>query len=257
MRRLVLVLFVVVLAGCGGGGASDDRASSSAPPTGPSTEASWQRSQTGWVYQGGEPPACPDPLEVPAPVDVHDATAILYPGQTRGEYKPHGGFRFDGHPNEVDVRAPLAGVVVRGTRYLVEGKLQSGIDMITPCGIMVRLGHIAVLTPEVQARFEELPAPTDGDSRSHLFSPPIELAAGDLVATAVGLPGNTSLDFGVYDLRHPNAKSADAAWAATHDPELAQHATCWLDLLPAAEQLVVKALPPGDHASGKTSDFCT
>jgi hypothetical protein len=248
---VALVVVVLVAAACGDGGGNDFK-----PTGGQQAGGGWQLTTSGWTYQGADLPACPDPLQVSAPVDVHLATSILYPGQTRGEYKPHGGFRLDGKPNEVQVHVPLAGSIVRGARLLVEGHLQSGFDVITPCGIMVRLGHLATLAPRIQARFEELPGPTEGDSRTTNFSPPIAVDAGDLVATAIGLPGNTFLDFGVYDLRRPNAKATDAAWASTHDAELAQHAVCWLDLLPAGDRELVEALPPGDPTAGRASDYC-
>ena len=149
MRRIGFVALVLLLAGCGGGGSdgapgttsssrpAGGQSSTTGSSSGPATpNGQWQLRETGWTYQGGEPPACPEPLEIPAPVDVHRATSILYPGQTRGEYKPHGGFRFDGGPEPedrlmflgasqiadgdfvVDLRAPDEGPAVPGARRL-------------------------------------------------------------------------------------------------------------------------------------------
>ncbi|MEX1995282.1 MAG: prepilin-type N-terminal cleavage/methylation domain-containing protein, partial [Candidatus Saccharimonadales bacterium] len=53
--------------------------------------------------------ACPAQPMMTSPADVSLATAVLYPGQTRGsDYKPHGGLRFDNAKgNKVTVRAPM------------------------------------------------------------------------------------------------------------------------------------------------------
>ena len=54
-------------------------------------------------------------------------TSILYPGQTRsGDYKPHGGFHFDGPGQGADVQvvAPMTATIYRGSRYLARGEVQ-------------------------------------------------------------------------------------------------------------------------------------
>lgn len=221
----------------------------------------WQLGADGWEAVS-TPSTCPTLLVLQTPVDMTNVTAILYPGQTRGgNYKPHGGFRFDkATTNTVAVSAPMDAYVVEGSRYLVEGETQYMFDFIAPCGIMYRLGHLLKLTPTFQAIADTFPAATEGDSRTTMVSPQVSVKARDAVATAIGVTKGTNVfvDFGVYDLRTKNEASKDAAWAANpvHDPELAQHAVCWFDLLPAPDAAKVKSLPAGDPASGKTSDFC-
>jgi len=218
----------------------------------------WQNTQNGWVATG-TPPACPTPLFA-SPVELTDVTAILYPGQTRGEYKPHGGFRFDNATTTaVSITAPADAEIVRGGRYLINGEVQYTFDFIMPCGMMYRLGHLLVLTPKFQAIVDTFPAAQEMDSRTTNVNPYVNVTAGEEIATAVGVTKgglNVFFDFGVYDLTKKNAASQNASYAASHDLELAQHAVCWFDYLPAADETRIRSLPAGDPTAGKTSDYC-
>lgn len=241
-----------------------DESSSTSPSTTTSsanvdTSASW--SFDGMYWQAtGEPPICPEPITMGAPVSLNNVTGILYPGQIRGSYKPHGGFRFDDAlDNKVDVRAPIDGIVVRAARYFENGDLQYLIDVVNSCGIMYRFDHLAELTPKFQAIMDGLPQPQDGDSRTNFVNPPVSVPEGELIATAVGMSArglNVSFDWGVYDLRDMNQASQNADWLADHPGELAPYAVCWLDWLSSQDETVVRNLPPGDPRSGKTSDYC-
>lgn len=224
----------------------------------PTTEVVWQPTEDGWQAVG-TPPACPDPLFI-SPVDLSRVTAILYPGQTRGgNYKPHGGFRFDtSSTNAVTVTAPLDAEIVNGARYLVDGETQYTFDFIAPCGMMYRLGHLLELPQKLQEVADQFPAAVEGDSRTTFVNPPVAVSRGDVIATAIGVTKDTNVfvDWGVYDLRKKNTASEDVTWAATHDPSLAQRAVCWFDLLSSAEAVHIRQLPPGDPTSGTSSDYC-
>lgn len=216
----------------------------------------------GWMSLGN-PPSCPNPmLFTNSPADISKATSILYPGQTRGgNYKPHGGIRFDNSKNDnITVKSPIDGYVYRGARYLVGGETQNTFDIINSCGIMVRVGHLRVLSASFQNIADKFPAATEGDSRTTKVSPVVAVKAGDAVATSVGITSgpNVFFDFGVYDLRAPNAVSKTAAYQQAHsdDKELSWHAICWFDMLPGKDSEAVKSLPGGDPSSGKTSDYC-
>lgn len=219
----------------------------------------WQKTGTGWLAMG-TPPACSDPLLLQSPVDVTKATAILYPGQTRGgNYKAHGGFRFSGASNAVTVSAPLAAQLVEGSRYIEQGETQYLLVFQNPCGLRYRFDHLLTLAPAFATAVATLPAAQVDQSQTTAFTNPVEVKAGDVIATAVGFAKtkNVSVDFGVYDLRQKNAASSNAAWAASHDPEQAHYALCWLDLLPSPDKTKAKALPGADQTAGKTSDFCS
>lgn len=222
----------------------------------------WQQGTHGW-QASGTPPSCANPLVIDSPTDLTSVTAILYPGQVRGgNYKPHGGFRFDNNKSSaVTVTVPDDGAVVEASRYLVDGETQYMFDIMSPCGIMYRLGHLLVLTPKFQTIADTLPAPKENDSRTQYIQPQVSVSKGDQIATSVGVTKgglNVFFDFGVYDYRAKNEASANTTWAAdpNHDPSLAQHAICWLNYLPSADSTLVKSLPAGDPTSGKSSDFC-
>lgn len=220
----------------------------------------------GWTYAGigpdwtpiGNPPACPSPLT--PPVDFSTVSGLLYPGQTRGgNYKAHGGFRFDATGNSVSVTIPLDAYLMSGSRYIEMGEVQYLLFFLTPCGIMYRFDHLHDLTPALMAKLNSLlPEPKVDDSRTTSIDPPISFHTGDAVATVVGFVGtrNASLDFGVYDMRTRNSASQNAAWSARHYDFYAQHAVCWLDWFTPAQSALLHGLPGADYQNGKTSDFC-
>lgn len=222
-----------------------------------------------WEYDGsqwkasGMAPACPEPIQFESPVDVSKTTAILYPGQTRGgQYKPHGGFRFDSSANsDITVKAPIQAQLIEGSRYIEQGEVQYLLGFIAPCGIMYRFDHLLTLSDKFQSAVDAtLPAAKVDDSRTTKFSPSVDVKAGDVIAKAVGFKSgpNVSLDFGVYNLRSPNEASKVSSWANLHqsDKQLSHYAVCWFNLLPSADSSKVKSLPAGDSTSGKTSDYC-
>lgn len=207
----------------------------------------------------GNPPRCLEPLVLQSPVNVNLATSILYPGQTRsGNYKAHGGFRFDRSNNDdITVKAPLEGMLVRGSRYIDDEEIQYMFDMVHPCGIMVRFDHLLTLSPTFAAAAEQLREPVIDDSRTTALDF-IPIKAGDVIAMAVGSKktGNVGVDFGVYDLRQENKAAQNPAWLREHGGEQAPYALCWLDLLPAPDSTKAKNLPGGDSINGKQSDYC-
>ncbi len=236
-------------------------ASSSAKTSSQTEQVTWMPIENGW-QASGTLPACPSPV-LKTPTDLTNVTSILYPGQERGgNYKPHGGFRFDNAKSStVTVTAPMDAVIVNGSRYLVGGEIQYTFDFIAPCGIMYRLGHLLVLDPKYQKIADTFPAAMEGDSKTTNINPQVSVTAGETIAIAVGVTKgglNVFFDFGVYDLKTKNQASQDATWSANpaHDPLLAQRALCWFDLLPSVDAAKVKSLPAADGTAGKTSDYC-
>ncbi|MDY6983264.1 MAG: hypothetical protein SV422_09260 [Pseudomonadota bacterium] len=209
----------------------------------------WQHDDAGWNV-GGTPPDCPNPLLV-TPVNLSRVTSILYPGQTRGgDFKPHGGFRFDGpgQTNAEPAIAAMSGTVYRGVRYLQGGELQYLFDIIHPCGMMLRYDHLRELSPKFAAIADTLPPATENTFTTLLSG--YHVGAGEVVGTAIGFNGNVGVDFGVYDLRRPNGVTP------ARGGELAPYAICWFDELAPADAARVRDLPAGDFASGSASDYC-
>lgn len=222
---------------------------SAASAIGTGSAVTWMFDGTSW-RSSGTPPACPSPL-LQTPVDLSKVTSILYPGQVRGgNYKAHGGFRFDGpgQTNQVPVMAAFSGTVYRGVRYIESGVTQYLFDIINPCGLMMRFDHLLELSPKFAAIANTLPLPTDTTQTTQLSG--YSVSVGETIATAVGMNSNVSVDFGVYDLRTRNAGGGQQSG------ELGPYGICWLDALPAADSQRVRSLPAGDGAMGKTSDYC-
>ena len=232
----------LLVTGCGGGSAE-------ATPTVPTEVATSPEMST-------PQSSCPTPL-LQSPVDLSTVTSILYPGQERGgNYKAHGGFGFDdATDNSVTVEIPLDGKITRVARYRELGEVQYLFEFEGNCGVSFRLDHLRELT----AKFEAVVAafPIKEDSRTDLVNPPIAVMLGEVIATEVGFLNNVFVDFGVYDMRQKNEASRDPAWAGAHSQFPADsYGICWLDALPQADSLVVKALPSRDGASGTKSDYC-
>ena len=231
----------------------------------------WENTgEGGWIALDGTPPACPNPFQLVTPADLTKATALLYPGQERhgaifagagGNYKPHGGFRFDDSKNsDVMVKSPISGYVYRGSQYLLDGEIQYTFDIVHPCGMMVRVGHLRALSETFQAYANAFPAAAEGDSRTERIQGFPAVKAGDPIATSVGITADSNVffDLGVYDLRKKNAVSQTVTYQQAHadNKELAWHAVCWFDMLPTSDEKKIKSLPPGDPISGKNSDYC-
>ena len=233
------------------------------PPTSPAEVAKtveWHNTKNGWE-PSAIPPACPDPLILVTPTDLTLATSVLYPGQYRGgNYKPHGGFRYDHSlSNAIVIIAPMDAQVVDGGRYLVDGEIQYTFDFISPCGIWYRFGHLRELSPKFAAMAETFPEAVEGDSRTYGLDAVITVTSEETIATAVGLrsDNNIFMDWGVYDLRSKNRASEDVSWAALHSGNQEQHGVCWFDLLSSEDEGIVRSLPPADGVSGAMSDYCS
>lgn len=218
----------------------------------------WELGMDGWTAVG-TPPACPEPLRLASIADVNLATSVLYPGQMRSVgYEPTAGYRFDGVPNNrVTIMAPIDGKVVQAARFLVGQEVQYVFDIISPCGIMVRLDHLLTLTPKFMEIASKLPEPREGDSRSTSVFPRVDVVTGEEVATAVGISKNqnTFVSFTVFDFRRKNKISQDESWAKEH-PALDHYVICPYPLLPESDYARIKSLPPADMMSGSKSDYC-
>lgn len=221
---------------------------------------SWQASIT--------PPVCPQPLVFPSPVDINLISGILYPGQIRGgDYKPHGGFRFDNRDdNDIEVRAIMDGYILKASRYEdFGGEIQNFLFYINDCGIMVMHDHLLTLSPKLQTMFDKIPLNKNGDSRTTYITPKVYVKKGEVLATQIGyknFPGgyndkNVFVDFGLYDLRKTNGVNYDSSFRAKH-PNINEHGTyalCWFDYLSKEDGDIVRSLPSSGN-EGKMSDYC-
>ena len=222
-------------------------------------DVTWQWNGQTWD-PSSTPPACPSPVKFTvAPSDLSLATSVLYPGQTRGNYKPHGGIGFSGATNNIEVKAIMDGDVTSGSRYIEAGETQYLFWIENDCGIAYRFDHLLTLSPTMQAIADTLPEAKLDDSRTTNFDKPVRLKTGDTIATAVGFPKtkNVAYDLGVYDLRKPNA-SATPVYITAHQFEASQaaYALCWFDMFSDSDSARLLSLPSRDQKNGKTSDYC-
>jgi hypothetical protein len=239
------------------GGAAGQPSAGSSP-----VSWAWDHVRSVWA-PSGTPPKCAYPI-IPAGslLDFGSAVSMVQPGQARGgSFKPHGGLRWSNYGQYVSgvrIKAPFDGVVTKAWHYTAGGTYQFGVDIISPCGFMVRLGHLRTPSPEFSRILATLPQAAPDDSRETLLNPPVAVKAGTVIATEVGDPNpanpdvlGTFADFGLVDLRAPNpAASSIATNAAT---EYASYSVCWAEgeYLAASDRAIAAALPfsNGDPAS--------
>lgn len=220
-----------------------------------------------WGFNGsewkaaGDAPACDEPLTVASPMDASKATQVLYPGQVRGgDYKPHGGLAVDTGDSHVAVAAVIDAYLYRGSRYMQDGTTQYMFDFLAPCGVMYRLDHLRVLTPEFQAVADTLPPAQPDDSRTYQLNHTF-IKKGTQIATEIGIGQNTFLDFGLYDLRKQNEASKNPSFATEplrlSDKEQSFYALCWFNNLTGTDKTIISGLPArGATVEGKVSDYC-
>ena len=217
----------------------------------------WSFNGTAWLPSGA-PPDCADPFVLQTPVDMAKVTSALWPGQSRGGYKGHGGFRFDANASDdITVRAPFGAYLVQAARYLEGSDEQYLLFFSAPCGFFYRFDHVRTLTPKLMEALEVITAPATTDSRTTYMSPPLWVEQGEVVATSVGIfPANIFVDFGLYDVRKPNNVTPDPAWADLFagDKEFGHYGVCFFDYLPLHDGETMRSLPTG--MEGKTSDYC-
>lgn len=235
-----------------------------------SSDVSWKMDKSGTWVATGTPPACPEPPIFTMPVDISTVTAILYPGQVRGDaYKYQGGFHFGNQAdNNVTVSVPLDAKVVRGSHGFrsgedmyssKNGEDQYSFELIAPCGIWYSFGHLLKLSPKFQAMADKLPL-IKGFAKQQIFDidPQVDVKKGEVIATAVGYAKthNVFADWGVLDLRHKNGFTISPEWADKYGQEFDEYAVCGFELLPPADTAYLKALRSGSVESGTKSDYC-
>ena len=217
----------------------------------------WSFDGASWS-PGGPPPDCAEPFVLQTPVDLNMVTAALWPGQVRGGYVAHGGFRFDANDdNNVTVRAPIGSHLVQASQYLASGEKQYLLFFSVPCGFFYRFDHVRVVAPKLAEALKDLPPATPGDSRTTYINPPVWIEQGEVVGTSIGISlSNIFVDFGLYDVRTPNNVIPNPDWADLYaaDKEFGHYGVCFFDYLPAAHGEILRSLPTG--IEGKTSDYC-
>lgn len=233
--------------------------------TKPFWEYNPSKPELGWYWaREGKPPACTEPIVMESPIDVNFVTAILYPGQIRGDgpkdFKPHGGFTLK--PNSpIEIKAPMDGYLVSVAKFTDVFGYHVGLTFQHPCGIQFGGGHWGALPPDIQAVVDKVPIKGFGESRTEPIIPPYFIKKGQVIVTGLqekAHPERPGFDWGVADYRQRNAASNDPQFRELYGyaPWNTYYGVCWLDLLPPDQRAVLKGLPGGDGKQGKNSAYC-
>ena len=182
----------------------------------------------------------------------------MWPGQQRGAYVAHGGFRFgESGADDVTVRAPIDSHLVQAGRYFEGTDEQYLLFFSVHCGFFYRFDHVRTVTDRIAEALEDILPPTTNSSRTYYLNPPLAIELGEIVGTSVGIaPSNIFVDFGLYDVRSPNNVVPNPAWADLFaaDKEFGHYGVCFFDYLPGTDGQTMRSLLTGKE--GTTSDYC-
>lgn len=220
-----------------------------------------------WIYTGSAPPACTEPFTIKTPVPLEKATGQLIPGQVRSSSYPGGpttymttaGFRFDQSSHtDIQTISPIDGYVTAAANYTIDGEQQYGVEIIHPCGILIRLNHLRSLTQKFEKITEAINRTIDRVEYTDIDD--VLIKAGEQISASTGLDisNTTLLEIGAYDLRNTNQSSENSSYAYAHarDKPYAWHAICVTELLESTDRALARKLPAADTEVGTTSDYC-
>ena len=229
------------------------------------TPVVWRFDGKEWISQGSVP-QCPSPL-IPTGelLDFSKVLSIVQPGQIRGgSYKPHGGLRwseFGGVVKGISIKAPFDGEIVAAAQYISEGNYQFTINIIHPCGIMLRLGHLLEPSDSIMKILNTIPPAIENDSRESFLSGTF-IKKDQLIASEVGMvpPASpdslgTFMDLGIVDLRKKNP-ALDSNFKSNADIKYALYSVCWYEgnYFSDSDRARVLNLPFSNGDA--TSDYC-
>lgn len=218
-----------------------------------------------WVSQGNAP-KCSMPLIAKGELlDFSKVLSIVQPGQVRGgSYKPHAGLRwseYGGYVKGVTITAPFDGEIIGAAQYKTEGIYQFLVNIIHPCGFMLRLGHLLEPSDFIKDILKDIPPAVENDSRESFLSG-VLIKKGQVIATEVGMPPpaspdalGTFMDLGVLDLRARNP-ILPLNFSSNASTKYSLFSVCWYegDYFSETERTKVASLPFSN--SDSTSDYC-
>ena len=225
----------------------------------------WRFDGKEWISQGSVP-QCPSPL-IPTGelLDFSKVLSIVQPGQIRGgSYKPHAGLRwseFGGVVKGISIKAPFDGEIVAAAQYISEGNYQFTINIIHPCGIMLRLGHLLEPSDSIKKILSTIPPAIENDSRESFLSGTF-IKKDQLIASEVGMvpPASpdslgTFMDLGIVDLRKKNPV-LDSSFKSNADVKYSLYSVCWYEgnYFSDSDRARVLNLPFSNGDA--TSDYC-
>lgn len=237
----------------------------SVTPRPASSTVGWRFNGSAWVSQG-DVLKCPAPLIAQgALLDFSKVVSFVQPGQTRGgSYKPHAGLRwseYGGYVKGVAITAPFDGEIVGVAQYKQGGIYQFLVNVIHPCGVMLRLGHLLEPSDFMKDILKNLPPAMENDSRESFLSG-VYIKKGQVIATEVGMPPpaspdslGTFMDLGILDLSTKNP-ILPLNFSSNADPKYSLYSVCWYksSFFSEADRAKVVSLPFSNGDA--TSDYC-
>lgn len=195
---------------------------------------SWDDASESYVSTA-EPPECPTTLiATNALLDFSQVRAKLVPGQVRDdEYLVNSSFGWMGKgqplPSEVRVTVPFDGYVTGVWQFLKDGSYLFGLNLVHPCGLMLRLSKMANPPDGVKEQLlKPLGEAKERASQETFLKPGVWLTRGTLLAS--GVSKFWQLDVTILDLRTRNPQvPADfdfKRWESSAAPQYVWYARC-------------------------------
>ena len=218
-----------------------------------------------WVSQGAAPTCSLPLIAESALLDFSKVRSFVQPGQSRGgSYKPHGGLRwseYGSYVSGVTISAPFDGRITMVAHYKVGGIYQFTVNIVHPCGFMLRLGHLKEPSDFIANILRTIAPAVENDSREN-FIAEVSIKKGQVIATEVGMPApaapdslGTFMDLGILDLRAKNP-TLPTNFSSNADVRYSLYSVCWYqgEYLSLADRTKMQSLPFSN--SEATSDYC-
>lgn len=197
-------------------------------------------------------------------VDLSEVQYLIPPGLYRSnDYKPHGALRWSTIPEPyksgIVVRLPFDATIINVFSNADEGAFQFGINAVSDCGIMIRIGHLYEPGPDLKKLLEFV----DGwqkTTKGEIYVN-AKMKKGTVIALNVGQPFGTAqgtgagFDFGLLDLRALNVNKP-VSFSGDQTLYYPGYSVCWLET-PWISQSDVDLLKSIRVLGGvRTSDYC-
>ena len=163
------------------------------------------------IFDGGKKEDC---VSNPQPIFTHEITDLSKIkrterwGQVKSKHLKNHTFLFLKNKNKpIPVYAPVDSYLILQTRYRMQGlkEVQWRLIFQVGCEIVYRFDHLDTLSDKLLKHLGNIPVNEDQNAAPNvLINPPIEIKAGELIASTQGTPQAGSWDFGLSDVSKNN-----------------------------------------------------
>ena len=163
------------------------------------------------IFDGGKKEDC---VSNPQPIFTHEITDLSKIrraerwGQVKSKSLKNHSYLFLKKKNKpIPVYAPVHSYLILQTRYRLQGlkEVQWRLIFQVGCEIVYRFDHLDTLSDKLLKHLGNIPVNEDQNAAPNvLINPPIEIKAGELIASTQGTPQAGSWDFGLSDVSKNN-----------------------------------------------------